>query len=215
MADSLADAGECLGAYVGAPSFLERYLEEALVNAIGASPVGASATPTGHGTAAIPNWDRRLGGFDLRVRLEAGLRGEALVETKVDDVEHTLWDLFKVAAGLTMPDVEAGYLVLARLRHRWNDGDCAALFAEGDGPTRWVSAAMFGDWRSAWADLTGPRGGSARPLTVPAEIETHLIGTAPASGFDGYAIRAVAVRLIRGAGDLEFDGSWPTPSRGS
>jgi hypothetical protein len=137
------------------------------------------------------------------------------MEVKVDDVEHTLWDLFKLAAGLRMPGVEAAYMVLARPARRLRERDCAALFEARQGPTRWVSAAMFAQWRGAWADLTGPRGGSARPLSVPSEIETDFIATTLAKGFDGYEISCVAVRLIPGAEDLRFDGNWPLALTGN
>jgi hypothetical protein len=209
IAGALPLAGERLSASGGAPSFLERHLEDALIEAIGSVDATARAKATGRGLVSVPNWDRRLGGFDLRLGFSSDPGSEALVETKVDDVEHTLWDLFKLAAALRMPGVDAAYMILARPKHRWDDGDCAALFAEREGPTWWVSEAMFVEWRAAWADLTGPRGGSARPLTVPSKVETAFIGAAAVEGFDGYEIRCVAVRLVPGCGELRFDGAWP------
>jgi hypothetical protein len=214
LAKALPVAGERLTVHRGAPSFLERYLEDALVEAVASVDARSRAKTAGRGLVSIPNWDKRLGGFDLRVRSRS-MSGEALAELKVDDVEHTLWDLFKLAAGLSMPGVDAAYMVLARPARPLRERDCAALFEERPVPTRWVSAAMFAQWRAAWTDLTGPRGGSARPLSVPSEIETEFIGSAPAEGFDGYEIRCVAVRLVPEVEDLRFEGSWPVSPTGS
>jgi hypothetical protein len=212
LAKAIPVAAKQLAKYGGAPSFLERYLEEALIEAIGVVDAAAAAQASGRGLVSIPNWDKRLGGFDLRLRFASDPDREALAELKIDDVEHTLWDLFKLASALKMPGVDASYLILARPRHRWNHGDCAALFADRGGPTHWVSAAMFVRWQAAWADLTGPKGGSARPTEVPAEIKTEFIGSAPTEGFEGYEIRCVSVRLIPGTDALPFNGDWPISS---
>lgn len=229
MRDAVPRAAAHLGRHADAPSFCEAYLEEALVKAVPEARPGASATTTGRARVSIPNWDRPLGGFDLRVRLGAGEAtdpagadtskardggdgtsvAEALVEAKVDDVDQSLWDLFKLAAALTLPRVEAAYLLVARHRDRWDDGDCAALFVPGTQPVRWDSAAMFERRRRAWADLL--RGGAARPTSVPSEIETAFVGRAPAAGFERHEVRCVAVRLVPGAGVLSFADDWPAP----
>jgi hypothetical protein len=211
MADALSIASAHLDRYAEASSFREEYLEQAFIEGVVQARPNASARSTGHGRVSIPNWDRELGGFDLRIRLGEDYESEALVEAKVDDVDQTLWDLFKLAAGLSMPGVEAGYLLVARHRHRWDDGDCTSLFAESSRPIRWDSAAMFEDWKAAWAALL--KGGAARPTSVPSEIETAFVGRAPAMGFDPYEVRCVAVRLIPNAGALRFENDWPTPGK--
>jgi hypothetical protein len=206
LAEAVPLAGERLAEHAGG-SFLEKYLEAALKAALVELVPAISVSATGHSRVSVPNWQPKMGGFDLRVRLSDQPEGEALVETKVWDVEQTLWDLFKLAAGLTMPGVGAAYLVLARHGHRWQDGECVELFAEGAGPRRWTSGTFFEDWKAAWTELLG--GGTARPLSAPAEIETAFIASAPAVGFPPYEIRAVAVRLVPGADVLPFDGNWP------
>jgi hypothetical protein len=209
MCDALPLAAVHLGAHADAPSFLEAYLEEAFVAAVPEARPGASAETSGRSRVSIPDWDRPLGGFDLRVRLDGDEAGEALVEAKVDDVDQSLWDLFKLAAALSLPGVEAAYLLVARHRDRWDDGDCAALFAPAPEPVRWDSAAIFERWRRAWADLL--RGGAARPTSVPSEVETAFVGRAPAAGFERHELRCVAVRLVPGAAALPFAGDWPAP----
>jgi hypothetical protein len=207
FAKALPIAAARLGQHAGASSFLESYLEEALAQALLEIAPGIEVQATGRQRIRVPNWDKELGGFDLRVQLLSEKAGEALIETKIDDIDQTLWDLFKLAAGLTMPGIETGYMVLARHSHRWDDGDCSALFAESNEPARWDSAAMFGDWKAAWADLL--RGGSARPTSIASEVETAFIGRAQVTGFDSYEVRCVAVRLVPDAGLLQFDGDWP------
>lgn len=208
MADALPIAATLLEEHAETSSFRETYLEAALMDAITAAAPMAVAEATGRKRIHVPNWDRKLGGFDLRVRL-AGPTDEALIETKVDDVEDTLWDLFKLASGLTLPGVEAGYLVVARQAQCWENGDCAELFAEREGPKRWDSMSMFENWGTAWAELIGPRGGLARPTSVPSEIETAFLGRARAKGFDGYEIRCVAVRLALDAPPMTLNDGWP------
>lgn len=201
-----------LDLYADARSFREEYLEKAFIEGVALASPGAIARATGHGRVSVPNWDRALGGFDIRLRLPEEDAGEALVECKVDDVDQTLWDLFKLTAALSMPGVKAGYLLVARHRHRWDDGDCTALFTEGSESVRWDSAAMFENWKAAWSALL--KGGAARPISIPSEIETAFVGRAPAKGFDPYEVRCVAVRLVQGADVLRFENDWPTKTIG-
>lgn len=209
LVEALPLAAALLEEHAGAHSFLESYLEAALIGAIAEVAPAVTAKATGRKRIQIPNWDRKLGGFDLRVRQDGGAGAEAVIETKVDDVEHTLWDLFKLTAGLSMPGVEAGYLILARPAHRWQAGECSALFEEREQPKRWSSVAMLEEWKEAWAELTGERGGSARPTSIPNEVETVFLGRARAKGFDQHEIRCVAVRLPTGVEPLAVKDGWP------
>lgn len=211
IAGALPIASAHLGLYAKGPGFLEEYLEQAFIEGVALAKPGAAARATGNRRVAVPNWDRELGGFDLRIQLGEDDEDEALVEAKVDDVDQTLWDLFKLAAGLLMPRVKAGYLLVACRRDRWGNGDCTPLFAESAQPVRWNSAVMFEEWRAAWAALL--KGGTARPTSVPSEIETAFVGRAPTVGFNSYEIRCVAVRLVPDASVLHFENEWPVSGK--
>jgi hypothetical protein len=191
---------------IGSSSFREVHIEEAMIDVIEEEFAGFGAERSGAGRVQVPGWDRPLGGFDLRIT-RSGSTSVALVEVKIDNVDQTLWDFFKLAAALTEQDVESAYLLVARLAGSWAHGDCTRLF-DPDSSTRWRAAAMFEAWAGAWRSLL--RGGSARPLSVPAEVATEFIAAKEIRRpFESYELRAVAVRLVEGAARLHFDGDWP------
>jgi hypothetical protein len=70
------------------------------------------------------------------------------------------------------------------------------------------SAALFEEWRAAWAWLL--RGGSARPTRVPGRISVTLVAEAPIAEQPEWSIRAVRVAPVAGSGWVPFaaDG-WP------
>jgi hypothetical protein len=212
LADSIPVASSCLKATGQSTSFLERYLEEALVSAFETIAPNAAVEMTGHGRVELPSWDRKLGGFDLTIHPNPDSRQIALLEAKVDDVDQMLWDIHKLASGLELTNVSCAYMVVAREEHKWSEGDCAELFAELSGPRRWGSIQMFERWSGAWRSALS--GGSARPTSVQAELETEFLGRARVDAFPSYEIRCAAVRLVDGSGTLAFDGDWPAPLTG-
>ena len=208
MRTALAHTDEVLAQWRGATSFLESYLERAIGTAIDAE-APAEARPTGQARIEVPGWDRKLGGFDLRVAL--GQR-ELLIETKVDDIEDTLWDLLKLASGLGLAEVAAGYLVVAAKKQRWSSqGDCVDLF-HPNGGRRWRTSELVTRWSRAWGRLVGPHGGSARPLVLPELLETRFIACETVTAFPTYEIRCVGVRRV-GLETVSFVNGWPADTR--
>lgn len=136
-----------------------------------------------------------------------------LLEAKVDDVDQMLWDIHKLASGLELANVDNAYMVVAREEHKWSKGECVELFAERSDPCRWESAEMFENWRGAWKSAL--KGGTARPTSVQTELETQFLGKERVDAFPSYEIRCTAVRLVPGAGTLDFDGDWPAALKGS
>lgn len=208
MRNVIARTDELLARWRGAKSFLESYLERTIVAAIDAE-TSAEARLTGQNRIEVPGWDRKLGGFDLRVAL--GER-ELLIETKVDDVEDTLWDLLKLAAGLGLAEVAAGYLVVAAKKQRWSSqDDCVELFHR-NGTRRWKTSEIVRRWSRAWGRLVGPHGGAARPLVLPELLETRFIARKTITAFPTYEIRCIGVGRV-GSETVSFVNGWPADSR--
>lgn len=68
-----------------------------------------------------------------------------------------------------------------------DDVDCSALYADGV----WTSREPFQRYARAWIDLLS--GGSARPVRVPATIETRLVAVERLDTLPGWELRAPAV----------------------
>jgi hypothetical protein len=209
VASAIPRAGEAMLQFAPARSFLESYLEAAFVGALDALRRDIDARLTGRGRIEIPGWDRPLGGFDIQLKLGDT---NVVVEAKVDDVPDMLWDALKLASSQRIPEIDGGYLLAACTAGDWaRRYDAAGLFDEMPGSRIWHTAWMLSVWQTAWTDLVGPSGGTARPLTVPRRIRTRFIGSAAAQGFDGYEIRCVALEVVDDQ-DLGFDGDWPVDS---
>ncbi len=199
MASTIELAGARIRRHPEKTSFLESLLEAGLCGAIEELAPGCRAEQTGHTRAAIPAWDRKLGNFDLQIRLVGERRPSVLVEAKVDDVEDTLWDLFKLTSVPLISGAVAGYLIAAASRARWEQGgDCFDLYSPGPNVRTWDVPKLFVRWGKAWRNLTGPRGGPARPLQVPRAVETAFIAASAVDAFPAYEIRGI--RVIPGVG---------------
>lgn len=209
MASAIELAGARIKRHAEKASFLESLLEAGLCEAIEELAPGSRAEQTGHTRAAIPGWDRELGNFDIQIRLDTDESPSVLVETKVDDVEDTLWDLFKLTSVPHIPGVVAGYLIAAAPRARWEQGgDCFDLYSSRPLVRTWDVPTMFVRWEKAWRNLTGPRGGSARPLQVPQAAETRFIAASEVRAFPTYEVRGIRVTARTGSA-LEFVGGFP------
>jgi hypothetical protein len=189
-------------------SFLERYLEQALVAAISHDASDTLAETTGAGRVRVPNWDRSMGGYDVVISLPGEAKRTLVVETKIDNVDETLWDLFKVIAAQSEGGIERGYLVVAATETKWAlTRDCAELFSPSDVSRVWESTEMFERWSDAWANLL--EGGSARPLRVPRRVRTRFLARAQIQAYPGYEVRCIGASAVEDGHWIEFDGDWP------
>jgi hypothetical protein len=175
-------------------SFKEELLEKALIEGVQKVEPQVRGEQTGHGRKLVPYWDRELGDFDVKFWLPGEALPSILAEAKVDDIGQTLWDLFKLTSIPEINGAIAGYLVVAAPRKAWErGGDCVGLYEPGAEPKQWDTEKCFIEWSKAWSDLTGPRGGAARPLSCPSQFRTTFIASAPVAAFPPYEIRCIRV----------------------
>ena len=134
-------------------------------------------------------------------------------ELKVDDVEWTLWDLYKMVAATETPTCDAAYLACAMSPKHWESNrDCVELFREPDdheGPqSEWHSSFLFRAYAKSWAGLLA--GGTGRLIDVAELVYVDWIGRWPMAHYPGYELRAVRVS---GMADqrLRFEAEWPIP----
>lgn len=160
----------------------------------------------------VPGWDPQPGGVDLFVLDQAGSLS-IVAELKVDDIEDTLWDLFKMAALTESGSPPLAYLVVAARVARWRKPgvDCAPLFpSENGSPLVWPSHDLFERYAAAWRRLL--EHGRARPVRVPAAIEVTCVANEPVRAYPGYELRAIAVRAVLDDGWVRFENDWPSRS---
>jgi quercetin dioxygenase-like cupin family protein len=189
-------------------SFREQRIERALLAAL-RERVEPGVTVGARRQFVIPAWDPQPGGVDLFVLDRSGSLSIA-AELKIDDVEQTLWDLFKLVALVGTSPVASAYLVAVAPAARWRKAgvNCTELFPETDEPSRmWSSRELFERYEAAWRWLLA--GGRARPTQVPAVVEVRFVASERVSAYPDYELRAVAVRGIVERGWLPFAGDWP------
>lgn len=190
-------------------SFLEKYLEEALIEGIGLFEPKALCRATGHFKRAVPHWTGNMRDHDISIWLEAREGPPpVIVETKVYDVDQTLWDLFKLIAAQSQDGIEASYLVVASTTRVWDSTkDCVELFVPSRETRTRRSLDLFEQWAAAWRHLLA--GGPARPLRVPSYIETRFLAQAQVHAFPDYEVRCIGVSAVDDVDWVEFDGDWP------
>jgi hypothetical protein len=147
----------------------------------------------------------RLGGVDVIVGTAPAYR--AFFELKwaftKKELGWTLWDVYKLVAARLEYGVRAFAIVGAPLTY-WHDDavGCSALYCDAV----WNSRELFTRYADDWKNLLG--GGAARPVRIPAKIETRLVAAEPLKTSPGWELRALEVD-IPGFGWLDFDGDWP------
>lgn len=185
---------------------LESQVEEAFISALVESDVDRARI--GARMLRIKHcWDPVPGGIDLYLYADDRASARMVAELKVDAVDQTLWDLYKMIAALRLPTVEAAYLVVAANEKQWSKrGNCSELFSGRNEPLD--SLDLFRRNSKAWCWLLA--GGSARPTAIPSSVATDLIAREPLAHWPGYELRTIAVaphgRTPRAFGS---DG-WPT-----
>jgi hypothetical protein len=138
----------------------------------------------------IPGWDPQPGSFDLAI-VDDREQPLAVFELKLDDVDQTLWDVFKVANSLDYSTIEAAYVIAAAPEAVWHSNlEMVDLFrAESD--NEWYSRFLLERYHKAWSALL--RGGRARPWKVPRTLyTTHVIATR-VKNFPPYELRALQI----------------------
>jgi hypothetical protein len=181
----------------------EAKLEKALVASIQAELGTDAATSIKRNSGDLPDWDPKPFSFDARL-FHDGQPGSlrAAIECKVEKVEETLWDVYKLVAAAQFPGFEAGYAVVAARTEAWSGA--GALLARPLGePHALSSATLLDEGRAAWGRLL--QGGSARPTRVPGRISVTLVAEAPLAAQAGWAIRAVRVAPVPESGWIAFD----------
>jgi hypothetical protein len=208
MQGVIAAAGSAVKRSPDKTSFLESLVEEALSDEIRTR--GGRAELTGRKRLQLADWgEGQLRGFDLEVTLGDQRRPSLLIEAKVDDVDQTLWDLFKLTSALREGRALAGYLVVAAPADCWaGERDCVDLFAESPTHRTWDSRRMLTGWKRAWADLL--KGGTARPTRLPEQLKTLFVGRSDIAALPGYQFRCVSVRPDPDAGTFHLVGGYPT-----
>ncbi|MHB1861270.1 MAG: hypothetical protein ACYCUM_14465 [Solirubrobacteraceae bacterium] len=155
------------------------------------------------------HWCGRLGRADVLARLPSA--GDLYIETKLcweDKLHEAVWDVLKLAAITTMPDIATGYVVYAAPLRRWHPKTTrpVELFADG----RFEIVELLGNHKTASGRcLKGTA--TTRPARLPAHVRTEEIGRAGIDGpGDAWELRCARVQGAPDGGWSEFgpDG-WP------
>jgi hypothetical protein len=208
MRTVVAKAAELVQRDLERTSLRESLIEGALIEAW---KLHAADGPAARGELLpVPDWDPEPKHTDFVAARPDETFPSIVAEVKVDELDQTLWDLFKVLSiARTTASVKRCYLVVAGYPSRWKKVQCAELYDPRVGTGAWDSAAMFVKWREAWEYLL--REGTGRPKRVHAAVRTSFIWGGPVPAFieDGYELRCIAVESVADAGWLDFDGGWP------
>jgi hypothetical protein len=186
-------------------SFHERTLESAVLAAIqkrmGTAVAGVRKT------FQIPQWQPQPGGVDVFVTQDDAII--AALELKIDDVDQSLWDIYKMAALASSPTLKGCYVAVAAKRARWASGKyCTKLFVHA--PTIFDSARVFEEESESWKWLL--REGVARPQSVPRRLRIVPVAAATIAARPEYDIRAIRVHGALRDGRLLFRNDWPATS---
>lgn len=118
-----------------------------------AEDVGLEAIPITQG------WDPPPGNLDLTVSRTGDDGLWLAAELKLESVNETLWDVFKLTMASTMGGAEAGYLVVTAYERTWARSECRILFRPDD--EVWTIRRKFSS-----RDVTTPTGTSWRRRTT-------------------------------------------------
>lgn len=170
---------------------------------------------------SIPGWPS-LGrsGVDLAV-VSGPARYSALLEAKWchsgrDKLYEGIWDLFKMALGLSRSDTHETFLVTGAPVSIWRSGFCADLLAGGEFTPGQLCSRLLPWGRHprwlAWDDLL--YGGYDRfPEEVPAVVATESLTDDLEVALDQpWLVRAVRISVVDPT-PVPFPNGWPFGSR--
>jgi ADP-ribosylglycohydrolase len=190
---------------------LDKVTEEPILNGIVVAAMDAAfagEATRAHATLPISSWKPSPGGVDVVVeKKDGGLR--IVAELKWCWSKHelgwTLWDIYKLVAVKEQYGADSAYAIVGAPATYWADEriDCCSLFASAT----WDSHEVFARYWRAWWDLL--HGGTARPLSVPSELQTTLVASAPVDVSPPWTLRALRVESSTSVGVLDFEGDWP------
>ena len=203
-------AAETVAPHAEDKSFLEKRLAAAFSDALESelAPTFRVSLSSKVAGFELPNWDPVPGWFDV-AGLNESEQVVAVAELKLDDVDQTLWDIFKVAAALEIPSVEAGYVIACAPPSRWaSNAEVVELF-DDTGEYEWLSRYFFDAYARSWAHLL--KGGKGRPTTVP---DTSWMKPIARASVRNFADELRAVRIQASRLPLGLRNGWPVPKRG-
>ena len=201
---TLSDVAAMIAPTTEKRTFLEARTEDAYMRILASRGVGVERTGS-RDLKGLPEWKGAMKKWDLEVTLPGDERATVFLEAKVDEVDETLWDLYKLASAQLWPRVRDGYLAVACVAgYRGSDRPCAALFAEKPEVQVWQTRELICRYEAAWDRLLGPNG-SAKPFELPETIATRFIGRASVAGFPGNELRVIAVSRPRDAAIVQLD----------
>lgn len=184
-------------------SFLEKRLEAKLAAILHAARPDLEVVVRKKVNALqLPNWDPKPRPFDIA--LLEGERVVAAIEVKVDDIDDTLWDIFKLASASAHAGVEATYMVMAGRPPAWKRPLAQDLYSGDDAEryTRHLFEKFSGIW-SRTLERSTPR-----PTSLPFCVLIAGSGREKATAFAGYEVRALRVTGIEPPSIGIRDG-WP------
>jgi hypothetical protein len=166
-------------------SFLERTLRDALARCL----PGVTRTEQ---RIALTDWTGRLGGVDVVYRQHARTAWVG-IETKVWDVEDSLFDLFKLAAGIQHGDLAGGCSVIAGRPRDWRGSGPVCAMARG-AQADWQTAKVLAEEETRWAGIWARC--PARPLALPAQFTTVAADPVAMPRVPGHEIRIIGIRPV-------------------
>jgi hypothetical protein len=179
-------------------------LESELVRAV--QEHVAFPTKREYGATEVLDWVRQPGGVDLAVLDEYG-QGWLLMEMKVDDLDQSLWDVFKLASLLRHEHVERAFLVYEAATPVFEGATaCARLFRGAE--TRASVIELISLWPKAWSDLLDGGYGN-HPLGAVADLKLVVRQAVPLVHYPGHEIRLVEVIAAGEALEPFGEDGWP------
>lgn len=152
----------------------------------------------------LDEWNPQPGPFDV-VILDEEDRPFVVAELRLDDVDQTMWDIFKVASALKSSTVQTAFMVVACPSSTWSSArDVVGLYAE-DNSEQWYTRYLFHEYRRAWKSLL--RDGRGRPIELPATIFVSPILVAPVVGYPPYQLRCIQIGRTEGV--VPIIEGWP------
>lgn len=146
-------------------------------------------------------WPGRLGGVDV-LYVDADAR--VGVETKVWGVADSLYDVFKLAAGVQAGKLDAGFCVIAGRSRDWRAPTAilAMSASPASSPVEWETAVLLEDHAREWVSIWSRT--AIKPLELPARLRTTAGPAIPMPLAPDHEIRIIGVQSV-GTGCLRLD----------
>lgn len=195
------------------------FLEEALRTALEAA---LPQTVRREQKLGMTSWPKNLGGVDLlwhptHTKVRVG------IETKVTDVQDSLYDIFKLAGGIAEGAIDIGAVVVAGTERNWASGGLVAAMTQPLPPgaqgvlwsTRDVLQNESDTWSRTWSKS------AARPIALPRSFVTQALPLVPMPLASLHEVRVVMLRAADSvrlsvnsdgtAGDDQLEHAWLDP----